>query len=110
MFFFHLQAKKTTAKNLWAPINRFGRLDAQGTFTEPKLSILGNFKAFLVHVIKNVEEKSTMKNFYPVSLNSMVSKIFKKNFSNRRVDHLEKCGLFLISSIVSGPLNQLQIL
>ena len=72
-------------------------------------TIPGNFKACLVPVIKNVEEKSTVKNFYPVSLHSMVSKIFKKIVSNRRFDHLEKCGLFLFSGIVSGFLDQLQI-
>ena len=94
IFFFHLQANKTTVKIPWAPINRFGRLDAQGTFTEPKPSITENFEACLVPVIKNIGEKSTMKNFYPVSPLSMVSKIFKKIVNNTCIDHLEKCAPF----------------
>ena len=36
-----------------------------------------------VPVFNNVEERSTAKNYRPVSL-----------LSNRLVDHLEKCGLF----------------
>ena len=39
----------------------------------------------------------------------MVSKVFEKLVNNRLVDHLEKCGLFLISSMVVGLLDQLQI-
>ena len=35
------------------------------------------------------------KNYHPVSFLSVVSKVV----NNRIVDHLEKCGLFLISSI-----------
>ena len=45
-------------------------------------------------VFKNVGERSTAKNYYPVSLFSVVSKVFKKLVNNRIVDHLEKCGLF----------------
>ena len=73
MFIFHLQAKKTTAKILWTPINWFGRLDAQGTFTESKPSLPEDFQACSVPVINNVGEGSTTKNFYPVSLLFMVS-------------------------------------
>ena len=40
----------------------------------------------------------------------MVSKVFEKLVNNRIVDHLEKCVFFLISSMVLGLLNQLQIL
>ena len=39
-------------------------------------------------------ERSTAKNYSPVSLLSVVSKIFEKLVNNRIVDHLEKCGLF----------------
>ena len=35
-----------------------------------------------------------LKSYYPVSLLSVVSKVFEKLVSNRIVDHLEKCGLF----------------
>ena len=44
--------------------------------------------------IKNVGERSTAKNYRPVSLLSVVSKVFEKLVNNRVVDHLEKCGLF----------------
>ena len=58
-------------------------------------------------VFKNVGERSTVKNYRTVSLLSVVSKMFEL-LNNRLVDHLEKCGLFLISSMVSSLLNQLQ--
>ena len=48
----------------------------------------------VVLVFKNVGERSTAKNYHPVSLLSVVSKVFEKLVSNRVVDHLEKCGLF----------------
>ena len=47
----------------------------------------------VVPVFKNVGERSTAKNYRPVSLLSVVSKVFEK-LVNRIVDHLEKCGLF----------------
>ena len=59
----------------------------------------------MVPVFKNLGERSTAKNYCPVSLLSLVSKVFEKPVSNRIVDHLEKCGLFLISSMVLGLLN-----
>ena len=48
----------------------------------------------VVAVSKNVGESSTAKNYHPVSLLSVVSKVFEKLVNNRIVDHLEKCGLF----------------
>ena len=48
----------------------------------------------VVPVFKNVGERSTAKNYRPVSLLSVVSKVSKKLVNNRIVDHLEKCGLF----------------
>ena len=48
----------------------------------------------VVPVFKNVRERSTAKNYRPVSLLSVVSKVFEKLVNNRIVDHLEKCGLF----------------
>ena len=48
----------------------------------------------VVPVFKNVGERSTAKNYRPVSLLSVVSKVFGKLVNNRIVDHLEKCGLF----------------
>ena len=47
-----------------------------------------------VPVFKNIVERSTDKNYRPVSLFSVVSKVFEKLVNNRIVDHLEKCGLF----------------
>ena len=48
----------------------------------------------MVPVFKNVEERSTAENFHPVSLLSVVSKVFEELVNNRIVDQLEKCGLF----------------
>ena len=49
----------------------------------------------MVPVFKNVGERSTAKNYHPVSLLSVVSKVFEKLVNNRIVDHLENCDLFL---------------
>ena len=48
----------------------------------------------MVPVFKNVGERSTAKSYRPVSLLSVVSKVFEKLVNNGIVDHLEKCGLF----------------
>ena len=48
----------------------------------------------VVPVFKDVGERSTAKNYRPVSLLSVVSKFFEKLVNNRIVDHLENCGLF----------------
>ena len=48
----------------------------------------------VVPVFKNVGERSTAKNYRPVSLLSVVSKVFEKLVNNRIVDHLEKSGFF----------------
>ena len=45
-------------------------------------------------VFKNVGERYTAKNYCPVSLLFVVSKVFEKLVNNRIVDHLEKCCLF----------------
>ena len=64
----------------------------------------------MVPVFKNVGERSTAKNYHPVSLLYVVSKVFKKLLNNRMANHLEKSGLFfLISSMVLGLFVQLQI-
>ena len=51
----------------------------------------------VVPVFKNVWEKSTAKSYCPVSLLSVVSKVFEKLVNNGIVDHLEKSGFFLFS-------------
>ena len=43
---------------------------------------------------KNVGERSTAKNYHPVSLLSMVNQVFEKLVNNKIVDHLEKYDLF----------------
>ena len=60
-------------------------------------------------VFNNVRERSTAKNYRPVSLLSVVSKVFEKLVNNRIVDHLENVAFFLMSSMVLGLLDQLQI-
>ena len=47
----------------------------------------------------------TVKNYHPVSLISVVSKVFEKPVNNRIVDHLEKRVFFLIYSMVLGLLD-----
>ena len=44
----------------------------------------------MVPVFKNVGERSSAKNYRPVSLISVVSKVFEKHVNNGIVDHLEK--------------------
>ena len=48
----------------------------------------------MIPVSKNVGERSTAKNYCPVSLLSVVSNIFEKLVNNRIVDHLVKHSLF----------------
>ena len=43
-----------------------------------------------VPVFKDVGERSTAKNYHPVSLLYVVSKIFENIVNNKTVDHLEK--------------------
>ena len=50
--------------------------------------------SLVVLVFKNVGERSAAKNYRPVSLLSVVSKVLEKLVNNRIVDHLENCGLF----------------
>ena len=44
-------------------------------------------------VFKNIGERPA-KNYHPVTLLSVVSKVFAKLVNNRIFDHLEKCGIF----------------
>ena len=65
--------------------------------------------SLVVLVFKDVAERSTSKNYRPISLLSVVSKVFEKFVNKRIVHHLEKRGLFLISIMVLGLRDQLQI-
>ena len=42
----------------------------------------------MVPLFKNVGEKSTAKNYRPVSLLSVISKVSEKLVNNRIIDHL----------------------
>ena len=48
----------------------------------------------MVPVFQNVVERSSAKNYRPVSLLYVLSKVFEKHVNNTIVDHLEKFGLF----------------
>ena len=48
----------------------------------------------VVPVFNNVGERYTAKNYRPVSLLYVVSKVFEKLVNNRIVNHLEKCVFF----------------
>ena len=48
----------------------------------------------MVPIFKNVGERSTAKSYHPVSLLSVVRKVFEELVSNRLVDHPEKFGPF----------------
>ena len=50
--------------------------------------------SLVVPVFKNVGERFTAKNYHPVNLLSVVSKVFEKLENNNIVGRLEKCGLF----------------
>ena len=52
-----------------------------------------NKKMVIITIIMNIGERSTAKNYRPVSLLHVVSKVIEK-LVNNRVDHLEKCGPF----------------
>ena len=45
-----------------------------------------------VPVFKNVRERFAAKNYCPIRLLSVASKVFENLVNNRIVDHLEKCG------------------
>ena len=61
----------------------------------------------MVPVFKNVGERSSAKNYCPISLLSVVNKVFERLVNNGIVDHLGKYGFFFIPSMVLGLLNQL---
>ena len=52
------------------------------------------FPDSVVPVFKNVGERCTAKNYCPISLLSVVSKVFERLVNNGIVDHLGKCGCF----------------
>ena len=50
--------------------------------------------SLVVPALKNLGQRSIAKNYHPVSLLSVVSKVFKKLVNNRIIDHVKKCDLF----------------
>ena len=50
---------------------------------------IGTFSS-VVTVLKDIEERCTAKNYHPVNLISVISKIFDKPVNNRLVDHLQQ--------------------
>ena len=58
----------------------------------------------MVPVFENVRERSTAKSYHPVSLLSVVNKVFEKLLNNKIVDHLEKCSLFFLIFPVSSTI------
>ena len=48
----------------------------------------------MVPVFMNGGKRSTVKNYCPVSLLSVVTEVFEKLLNNGLVDHLDKCDLF----------------
>ena len=51
----------------------------------------------MVPVFKNAKERSNAKNYCPVSLLFVVSKVFEKLVNDKIVDHIEKSDFFSYS-------------
>ena len=79
--------KNCEPEHLYILAELFNKCLKESCFPEWKVSLV-------VTVFKNVGERSTAKNCRPVSLLSVVGKVFEKLVSNNIVNHLEKCGLF----------------
>ena len=52
----------------------------------------------VVAVFKNIGEIYVPKNYNPVSLLPVASKVFEKNINNSLADYLEKCDILIIES------------
>ena len=63
----------------------------------------------MVLVFENVGERSAVENYHAVSILFVVNKVFENLVNNRIVNHLEKSAFFLISSMVLGLLDRLQV-
>ena len=59
----------------------------------------------MIPVFKNAFERSTAKNYRPISLLSLVSKVFEKIVNNRLAITSRNMAFFIISSMVSGLLD-----
>ena len=72
------------------------------TFCQKVLSVVCEFK--------NIRDRSATKNYGPVSLLSVVSKILEKPVNNSSFGRLKPCGFFSDFCMVLDLLDQLQIL
>ena len=63
----------------------------------------------MVPAFKIVRKGLQLKSYHPVSLLSVVTKVFEKLVNNRIFDHLGNCGLFSYLQLILGLLDQLQI-
>ena len=63
----------------------------------------------MVPVFKIFENGLQLKSYHPVSLLSLVTKVFEKLVNNRIFDHPVNCGLFSYFQLILGLLDQLQI-
>ena len=63
----------------------------------------------VVPSFENTGERSTTKNYHTVSLLFVVNEVSEKLVSNRLVNHLEICGLFLNFQYGFRSFDQLQI-
>ena len=66
--------------------------------------------SLVVPEFKKVGERCMAKSYRPVSLLSVVIKVFQRLVDNRLANHLEKCDLFSDFQLILGLLEQLQIL
>ena len=88
--------------------NKLGRLLALGRIFITQMlksSLISSFSdcskvSMLIPVFTIVGERSTAKNYRPVSLLSVVKKVFEKLVNNRIVGHLGKYGL--LSDLLCG--------
>ena len=63
-------------------------------FLNSSIRVLTSFVFQIAGRFHHVGESSTTKNYGPVSLLSVVGRVFEKLVNNRIVDHQQKCGLF----------------
>ena len=66
--------------------------------------------SLVVPVFKNNRERSTAKNYCPVSLLFVTSKVFEKLVNNRIVDHIKNSGFFLIFNVFASSLSTANLL
>ena len=105
LFHFHLPFRIWKVWKGRENLQKFEYLENEKSFLDEIKSIFHSFWRPIIwsknkKLIKNsrhklnVVERTTAKNYHPISLLSVVNKAFEKLVNDRTVDHLEKCGLF----------------